>query len=798
MLRTLFWLVKIGLVLAVAGAAAVGYVIWQYSQDLPDYQQLADYHPAITTRVYASDGSLIAEHAIERRIYVPISAIPERVKGAFISAEDQNFYEHPGVDVLSILRAAITNLRQLGNDKRPIGASTITQQVAKNFLLTNEVSIKRKVREALLALKIEQVLTKEQILELYLNEIYLGRGSYGVADAALNYFGKSLDELTVAEAAYLAELPKAPNNYNPYTRYDAALARRNWVLSRMHEDGRISDAEYEAAVAEPLVFRDREETRVADADFFSEEVRRELYDRYGEDTLYKGGLTVYTSLDPALQAAAEAAIRKGLFDYDRRHGWRGAVAHLDLPGGAGWEEALSAVQRPAGALDWKLAVVLGLKGDRAEVGLDDGSRGTIPMKEIRWAAPTLSDQRVGRAPDKPDDVLDVGDVVLVEPLAGDDAAPDTYALRQVPNVNGALVAMDPQTGRVLAMVGGWSYGGSEFNRATQALRQPGSAFKPFVYMAALDAGFEPDSIILDAPFVVSQGEGMPKWRPSNYSNRFYGPTPMRVGIELSRNLMTVRLANAVGAQTVVDYGRNFGVFAGDVQPGLSLALGSGETTLLRMTRAYAMIDNGGKEVEPTLIDRIQDRYGRTIFRHDQRLCDGCEADAWNGQEPPTLPDGRRQIADPATTWDMVEMLEGVVQRGTGTRAKSIGKPLAGKTGTSNDSKDAWFLGFSPGLVTGVYVGFDQPRTLGSHETGASAALPIWVDFMKKALEGQPATPFVPPEETNVQVVGITAAPLQEADRSALQGDSGSLGKTIETHSVGAPTKDFAPSSSGLY
>ncbi|MEE8189551.1 MAG: penicillin-binding protein 1A [Kiloniellales bacterium] len=751
---------------AIAGGAGILLVFYYYGRDLPDYRQLADYDPPTVTRLHAGDGRLLAEYATEKRVYVPIEAIPRRVLNALLSAEDKNFYSHPGIDFIGVGRAIVTNLANLGRDRRPVGASTITQQVAKNFLLSNELSLDRKIKEAILAFRIEQAFTKDRILDLYLNEIYLGFGSYGVAAAALNYFNKSLDELSIAEAAFLAALPKAPNNYHPIKRFDAALARRNWVIGRMLEDKRITFEEAEAAWAEPLQVYRADPTEFVQADYYVEEVRRELADLYGDTALYQGGLSVRATLDPRLQGVAERVLRAGLITYDRRHGWRGPVAKIDLAA-QDWRQGLSAVEPPAGTGVWRLAVVLGLDAGKAEIGLVDERIGHIPMPELKWARPWKEHQRVGTRPKVPDQVLQLGDVVLVEPVTADvkgkPYAEGAHGLRQIPEVDGGLVALDPHTGRVLAMTGGFSFERSEFNRATQARRQPGSAFKPFVYLAALESGLTPATIVLDAPFVMDQGPGLGKWKPANYSKRFYGPTPMRIGIERSRNLMTVRLAQTIGMERIVDYALRLGI-VDDMPPILSMALGSGETTLLRLTTAYAMLVNGGKRIDPTLIDRVQDRRGLTIFRHDTRTCENCRAEAWTNGPPPELPDEREQVADPRSAYQVVSMLQGVIQRGTGRRIRVVGKPLAGKTGTTNDGYDTWFMGFSPDLAVGVFVGFDEPRTLGPKETGSSVSAPIFRDFMASALENRPAIPFRIP--TGLRLVRINA----DTGRVARPGD----------------------------
>lgn len=758
--------------LALAGAGGALYIFWHYGQDLPDYHQLAHYEPPVTTRVYGGDGRLVAEYAVEKRAFVPLNAIPTRVKEAFLSAEDKNFYEHAGVDPWGVARAAITNLRNrsMGGDRRPMGASTITQQVAKNFLLTNEVSLERKIKEAILAFRIERAFSKDHILELYLNEIYLGMGNYGVAAASLNYFNKALDDLTVAEAAYLAALPKAPNNYNIIRHYQAAKERRDWVIGRMYEDGKISRPEYDQALAEPLVMRQRDENQmIVGADYFAEDIRRDIAARYGEDALYKGGLVVRSTVDADLQAKASDVLRAGLMAYDRRHGWRGPVARIQA--GQGWQQRLAGVAYPKGGEPWELAVVLTVSDQGAAIGLNSNRSGTIPFSEMRWAKPWAKEQRVGAPPRRPADVVQPGDVVLVEAAAkGDDgkALPaNAYSLRQIPNIEGALVSMDPHTGRVLAMVGGWSYGKSQFNRASQAMRQPGSSFKPFVYLTALENGYTPSSLVLDAPVALPQGPGLPLWRPKNYENDFLGPTTLRVGVEKSRNLMTVRLAQAVGMDKVANIAEQFGIY--DKLPHqLAMALGAGETTVLRLASAYSMLVNGGKRVTPTLVDRIQDRQGRTIFVHDKRYCDGCWPTQYSNQDMPRLPDIREQIVDPVSAYQMVSILEGVVQRGTGRAVASIGKPIGGKTGTSNDAFDVWFSGFSPDLVTTVFVGFDEPRTLGPHETGASVAAPIFRDYMTYALKDRPATPFrIPPGVRLVRVDARSGKPAMPGDSNVI-------------------------------
>jgi len=753
----------------VAGGAGV-LIFWHFGKGLPDYRALADYKPPVMTRVYAGDGSLIQEYAVEGRVFVPIKAIPKRVIDAFVASEDQRFYTHPGIDPLGLTRAVFVAVGEklTGSDRRMKGASTITQQVAQNFLLGKEYSFDRKIREAILSLRIERAFTKDHILELYLNENYLGFGAYGVAAAAMNYFNKSLDELTIGEAAFLSGLAKAPNNYNPLRQYEAAKERRDYVIGRMEDDGYITRDEAKVARAEPITVRNRSETEmVSGADYFAENIRRDLAARFGEEALYKGGLAVRTSLDPELQKLSNRVMRNGLLSYDRAHGWRGAITKLTASGD--WVERLRHVQDPPGLpAEWQLAAVDSVQADKATLVLRNGQAGVIPLGELRWARQALPDQRVGETVRAATQVLRSGDVVAVEAVAknaeGADYAPSTYALRQLPQIEGAMVVMDPHTGRVLAMNGGFSYGRSQFNRATQAMRQPGSSFKPFVYLTAMEQGYTPSTLVLDAPFVMDQGPGLPKWKPKNYTDEFLGRATLRVGIEKSQNLMTVRLAQAVGMDKIAKTTEDFGIVE-KMPENLSAALGSEVTSVLRLTTGYAQLVNGGKKLNPVFLDRIQDRNGKTIFRTDARACPTCAAVAWDQQGPPALPDERKQVADPASAYQVVHLLEGVVQSGTGRVVASVAKPLAGKTGTSNDAFDVWFMGFSPDLVVGIFVGFDEPRSLGPRETGGSIAAPIFRDFMKDALKDKPATPFrVPPGVSLVRVEHDTGRSPQPGDR----------------------------------
>jgi penicillin-binding protein 1A len=767
MLRTLAIIIGLMVFIILVGAGGGVYVFYKFGRGLPDYKQLVNYEPKIMTRVHAGDGRLLAEYAEQKRVFVPESAMPRRVVGAFLSAEDKNFYYHPGIDLMGIARAIITNLRNIATSRRLVGASTITQQVAKNFLLTADVTVQRKIKEAILAFRIERTLEKNRILELYLNEIYLGFGSYGVAAAALNYFNKSLDTLTIAEAAFLAGLPKAPNNYNPFKHPKAARGRRDWVVGRMLENKVITSEEARIAVLTPLIIRKRQETEYVQAEYFAEEVRRDLAQRYGETSLYQDGMVVRTTLDPKYQRIADKALRNGLLAYDRRHGWRGPIANIG--NSVDWLGSLSKVTPPKELGDWHLAVVKEVLPKHVSISVDDGSNGAIPLAEMKWARPWLKGELIGKRVNAPADVLHVGDVVAVElATEGDKEYPDsTYRLQQLPEIDGSVVALDPHTGRILAMSGGFSFKRSQFNRVTQAHRQPGSAFKPFVYLAALDNGFTPSSLILDAPFVIDQGPGLPKWRPANYTKIFYGPSTMRLGLEKSRNLMTIRLAQTIGIDTIADYAHRFGI-VDKLPKQLSMALGAGETTLLKLTAAYAMLVNGGKQIIPTLIDRIQDRHGKTVFKHDARACEKCSAAFWLNQPVPSVPDQRKRVANAASAYQMVSMLEGVVHRGTGRRMKALGKPLAGKTGTTNRALDTWFVGFSPDLAVGVFVGFDQPRSLGKLEQGASVSAPIFKEFMKNALADKPSIPFrIPPGIRLVRVDAGTGRPAQPGDRKVI-------------------------------
>lgn len=745
-MRFLAW-VAAGITLAALfGFVAVGLIFAHYNKGLPSFEKLAEYSPPVVTRLYAADGRLLAEYAKEKRIFVPLSSIPLLVQQAFLAAEDKNFYEHKGVDFMGTLRAVRENIANYGSGRSMVGGSTITQQVVKNFLLTSEKSFERKIKEAILAYRISQVYTKDQILELYLNQIYLGRGSYGVAAAALNYFDKPLNELLIEEAAMLAALPKAPNSYNPHRNYEGALSRRNYVLGRMQEDNYLTPEAAQRAKSSPILIHERSENDMAAADFFAEEVRRWIADKYGSDVLYEGGLTVKTTVNPDMQKHADKALRAALVAYDRRYGYRGSK--VKLPSVVNWE-----IDFPARAEEMDvplydgqmLAVVLELPRDKAVIGLSDGKKASIPFSELQWARKDLPNLGVGPAIRQPSDVLAVGDVIIAQPLKD---KKDVFGLAQIPEVNGAMVVMDPHTGRVLAMSGGYSFSGSEFNRATQAKRQPGSAFKPIVYLTALENGFTPATMLNDSPIEISQGPGLPLWRPQNFGGSFLGAITLRTGLEKSRNTLTVRMAQMLGIGRVINVAKRLGVYDGKVPKNYSMVLGAHETTLMRMVTAYAMIANGGRRVKEALVERVDDRDGSILFRRDDRQCVGCQVPAGSldmNASPPIVDDAREVVIDPRVAYQLTEIMEGVVKRGTATRALSLGRPIAGKTGTTNDSRDAWFIGFTPDLVTGVYIGYDQPRNMGRNETGGGLALPGFINFMAEAMKDIPAKPFSTPE-----------------------------------------------------
>jgi penicillin-binding protein 1A len=780
--RFLGFLFAAGTVLFLVGVAAMAGMIWHFSKDLPDYSQLQDYEPPVMTRVHAGDGSLVGEYAKERRLYLPIQAMPKLVINAFLAAEDKNFYEHGGIDFTGMARAAVVFAQNFGSNKRPQGASTITQQVAKNFLLTNEVSFTRKIKEALLAMRLERTYSKDKILELYLNEIYLGLGAYGIAAASLVYFDKSVNELTVAEASYLAALPKMPAALHPVRNRDRAIERRNYVIDRLLENGWIKQADADKARKDPLAVSSRSNVAHTFAgEYFAEEVRRDIFERYGEKKLYEGGLSVRTTLDPKIQVMARKAMVAGLVKYDEEQGWRGAVSKIDVSGD--WGVKLADIKSLSDISPWRMAVVLETSDQSARIGFQPGRElggnvskerqtGLIALDGVKWARAASGPLR-GKTPTAVSQVLQPGDVIYADPLYKDgNPVEGQYRLEQLPEVSGAMVAMDPNTGRVLAMVGGFSFDQSQFNRATQAYRQPGSSFKPIVYSSALDNGYTPSTQVVDAPIEVDQGQGTGIWRPDNFSNgKYLGPTTLRNALRLSLNTVTVRLAQDVGMPLISEYAKRFGVY--DELPNyLSYALGAGETTAMRMVTAYSMIANGGRRVKPTLIDRIQDRYGHTIFKHDARECRGCDAPGgWQNQNEPQLVDRREQVLDTMTAYQVTSMLEGVVNAGTAVALKEVGKPIAGKTGTTNEAKDAWFVGFSPDLAVAIYMGYDKPRPLGKGNaaTGGHLAAPIARDFMKLALADKPATPFKIP--AGIKLIRVDS-------KTGMRSSPGDQGRTI--------------------
>ena len=754
---------------ALFAALSVGAVFWMYGRDLPSHESLAQYTPPTISRVYSGEGRIIDEFAEERRLFTPIEDIPDLVKEAFISAEDKNFYSHNGYDVTSIAAAARDAIVSRGQNMR--GASTITQQVMKNFLLGGERTGERKVKEIILASRIEETLNKEKILELYLNEIFLGQNSYGVAAAAQTYFNKPLADLAPHEAAMLAAMPQAPSKYHPVTAKARVTERRNYVLREMWQNGYLDEATYLREKEMPLLsvqngdfpaFRQALQPR----DYFTDEIGRQLSTTFGKEELFTGGLTIRATADPDLQKEAARALRAGLEKYDRSQGvWRGTrkvIAAEKLGSEADWRAALSEAEVPRDIEGWYPAVVLSIEGDAARIGIegieDDSDGHFIPAKDVTWARKRQADGRLGPKANEASDLVSVGDIVLVRAVTSDeDGSFQRWSLRQVPEVAGGFMAMDVNTGRVLAIQGGFSFQESEFNRATQAQRQPGSSFKPFVYAAALDSGFSPATIVVDAPIEVNTPEGL--WKPKNASNKFYGPAPLRTGIEQSRNLMTVRIAQEIGMDTVAVYAERFGVYQ-PMNPFLANSLGAQETTLFKMVAAYAMFANGGERVEPTLVDRVQDRFGKTIYRHDQRKCPDCQLASLSMGVAPQIVSDRDRVMDAITAYQLTSMMQGVIQRGTG-RDITLPVPVAGKSGTTNDAKDVWFIGYTSNVVAGCYIGYDQPRSLGQ-ESGGGLCGPVFQEFMTKAVAKYGGTEFaVPPGGYFQKIDRFTGAVLYE-------------------------------------
>lgn len=754
-----------------------------YHFQLPAIDDIQTYQPKTASRIYSTDGILIGEYAEHKRVHTPYDQIPPHVINAFIAAEDKNFWHHGGIDLMRLGIATITNVRRWLMGQRLQGASTITQQVARNLYLSREVSMDRKLKEMVLAMRLEGLISKERIMEIYLSEIYLGGRSYGVAHAAHNYFGKRMDDLHIHESALLAGLPKAPSYYNPRRYPKRALQRRNTILARMAHDGLISDATMRAYQSLPLGVRDSNERAEGepDSNYFVEEARLQLIDIVGEEPLYTEGLTIYATLDSRLQDIAERALRDGLTSFDQRQGWRGALTRL--PSLDQWQTQLQQIKKPRSIYNWQLAVVLQTNDQEAGIGLSDGCHGSISLDDMLWARRPLTQEEEQMVADKKYDLpllkkvstaLSVGDVILVEKVKDEESDaslqreadcreyPERYALRQIPEIEGAIVAMNVHNGRIVAMSGGYSWDRSLFNRATQALRQPGSSFKPFVYLAALDNGFTPTTEVIDAPLVLEQGEDEDFWRPENYSEKFYGPTLLRRGLERSRNLITIRLAHSIGMTPIMNYANLLGVLPEDAKAELSVAIGSRETTLLQLTTAYAMFANGGLRVKPAFIERIQKKSGDTIYRRDERDCASCVGGDYDGMSLPPFPqDERARVIEAPLAYQMVSMLEGVVERGTGRRARIENVSLAGKTGTTNDHKDVWFIGFTPDVALGVFVGYDQPRSMGVLANGATVSSPIFKQFMWEAFSEEGTSLFRVPEGIHlVRINRITGMPVR--------------------------------------
>ena len=697
-------------------------VLWAFSNNLPDYKFLKSYKPAVSSKVYSGDGELVNDFSSEKRIFVPYKAISEKVINSFLSAEDKNFFYHPGVDAKGVLRAVVNNISNIIASKRLEGASTITQQVAKNFLLTNEVSLNRKIKEAILAFRIERALSKERILELYLNQIYLGEGTYGVASASLEYFDKPISELSYEEAAMLAALPKAPSRYNPYKNIKLAKFRRDLVLKNLLENGYINESDYKEFTNNKISLKKRKKTFTEDTSYYVEDIRKDVVEKLGFDKVYKQGLNISTPINLDLQKIAIKSLREGLISYDKRRGWRGPIINskrLD-----NWNNNINLDKfRLEKSINWEIAIVIKIDKFFVDVETENKENGIIKYENISWVKKEF------------DQILKVGDIIYVEKLKG-----NTFALRQLPEVNGGIVVMDPFTGRVLALSGGFSFKKSEFNRATQALRQPGSAFKPFIYALALENGYTPSTLILDAPLVLEQGSDLKMWKPENYGKKFYGPSTLRMGLEKSRNLMTVRIAQDLGLKKIVNFSKQLKIYE-DPSELLSISLGSAETTLLKLTSAYSSFVNGGKLIMPIMIDRIQDSEGITIFNNEKRKCINCDQISYLSENYPNIRDEFLQIFSSETAYQMTSILEGTVQNGTGKNLKDLNLDIGGKTGTTNSNTDTWFIGFTSKLVIGAYVGFDNPKSLGKYETGAKTALPIFKNFVKNAVKKEEARPF---------------------------------------------------------
>ncbi|WP_440925484.1 penicillin-binding protein 1A [Candidatus Pelagibacter sp.] len=727
-LRNIFVLITSFILLS---AISIISVLWTYSNDLPDYKFLKSYKPPVSSKVYSGNGDLVADFSKEKRVFVPFNSIPKNVINAFLSAEDKNFFKHPGVDAKGVIRAVINNISNILSSKRLEGASTITQQVAKNFLLTNEVSLNRKIKEAILAFRIERALSKERILELYLNQIYLGSGAYGVAAASLEYFDKSIKDLNYSEAALLAALPKAPSRYNPYRNPDVAKFRRNLVLKNLSENNYLTSEWYEKLSKEEIILKKNKKIYLEDAQYFIEDVRKSVIETLSYDKVYKQGFNINTPIDLNLQTIATKSLRDGLIAYDKRKGWRGPLINKIY--NSEWKKDLEKYKLE-NSINWKLAIVKKINKFSAEIETEDNVEGVIEYQSISWTKKEFNK------------LLKPGDIIYVKNLKE-----KIFNLQQLPKVNGGIVVMDPFTGRVLALSGGFSFKQSEFNRATQAKRQPGSAFKPFVYALALENEFTPTSLVLDAPLVLDQGDDLKMWKPENYGKKFYGPSTLRVGLEKSRNLMTVRIAQNLGVEKIVDFSKALKIYDNPEEL-LSISLGSAETTLLKLTSAYSVFVNGGKLVEPILIDRIQDSEGSTVFNNDKRKCINCDKISYLTNDYPEIKNNYTQIFSPETAFQMTSILEGVVQRGTAKKLKDLNLNIAGKTGTTNKNTDTWFIGFTSNVLVGVYVGSDNPTPLGKYETGSKTALPIFKSFISDSINKNDARPFKAAKGTVMMVV----------------------------------------------
>ena len=739
-------------------------VLWAFSNNLPDYKFLKSYKPAVSSKVYSGEGELVNDFSSEKRIFVPYKAISKKVINSFLSAEDKNFFSHPGVDARGVMRAVVNNISNVVASRRLEGASTITQQVAKNFLLTNEVSLNRKIKEAILAFRIERALSKERILELYLNQIYLGEGAYGVASASLEYFDKPIGELNYDETALLAALPKAPSKYNPYKNIELAKFRRDLVLKNLLENKYINKKSYEELVNNEINLKKRKKTFTEDTSYYVEDIRKDIVDKLGFDNVYKQGLNISTPINLNLQKIAIKSLREGLISYDKRKGWRGPVSNSKKLNN--WNDNLDKY-RLEQSINWDLAVVKKIDKFSVEIETEKKISGIIKYENITWVKKEFTE------------VLEIGDIIYVENLKE-----NIFALRQLPEVNGGIVVMDPFTGRVLALSGGFSFKKSEFNRATQALRQPGSAFKPFIYALALENGYTPSTLILDAPLVLEQGYDLKMWKPENYGKKFYGPSTLRMGLEKSRNLMTVRVAQDLGLKKIVNFSEQLGIYENPSEL-LSISLGSAETTLLKLTSAYSSFVNGGKLVKPIMIDRIQDSEGITIFNNEKRKCSNCNQISFLSENYPNIEDEFLQIFSAETAYQMTSMLEGTVQNGTGKNLKDLNLDLAGKTGTTNGNIDTWFVGFTSKLAIGVYVGFDNPKSLGRYETGAQTALPIFKSFVKNAVKKEDARPFKVADNIIMRVIDPITGKKPDTDTKSTIIEAY---KNIETYNVENPRK----------